>query len=150
VLQNVSETSAKCACESRPDWAPITDDKVLQWAVVESGDWEELRQCPECNRFWLQAWPEELEGWAILCRPRPATATRLRDIDRVETIRGYCVTRLSEHLGELKEEKTKCQKATCERRRIRGAQLCLEHLIAHRFGRQFTHLDRNRVNSTLP
>ena len=43
----MSETPAKCACASRPDWAPITDDKVLQWAVVESGDWEELRHQPK-------------------------------------------------------------------------------------------------------
>lgn len=146
----MTEASAKCACASRPEWAPITDDVVLEWAVVESGDWQEMRQCPQCDRFWLQSWPEELEGWAILCRPIPHTATRLREIDQVETIRGYCITRLAEHLGEVKEEKTKCPKVTCDRRRIRGANLCLEHLIAHRFGRQFSRLDRNRANSTLP
>lgn len=136
----------ECACQARPAWSPINDDRVLGWAVVESGDWEELRQCPDCGRFWLQAWPEELEGWAILCRPVPATATRLRDIDRVETIRGYCLARLAEHLGEIKEEKTKCAKVTCERKRIRGANLCIEHLIANRFGRQFSRLDRARPN----
>lgn len=146
----MSETTPKCACESRPDWAPITDDIVLGWVVVESGDWEELRQCPDCNKFWLQAWPEELEGWAILCRPTPPSASRLRDIDRIETVRGYCVARLSEHLGEIKDEKTKCLKTTCERRRVRGATLCLEHLIAHRFGRQFSRLNRNRATSMLP
>lgn len=146
----MSDKPTECACQARPAWAPINDDRVLEWAVVESGDWEELRQCPDCGAYWLQAWPEELEGWAILCRPQPAGAARLRDIDRIETIRGYCVARLAEHLGEIKEDKAKCAKVTCDRRQVRGTNLCIEHLIAQRFGRQYSRLDRNRTQSIPP
>ena len=112
----------------------------MEWPVVETGDWEELRQCPECGGHWLGAWPEELEGGAILCRPMPPTARRLREIDRVETLRGYCLARLEEHLGELKEAKATCIKVGCERKRVRGTSYCLEHLIAKRFGRHLSRL----------
>lgn len=116
----------------------------MHWPVLETGDWEELRQCPGCGQCWLGAWPEELEGGAILCRPSPPEARRLRDIDRAETLRGYCLARLEEHLGELKEQKAACIKVACERRRIRGGNYCLEHLIAKRFGRHLSRLERAR------
>ena len=60
-----------CACQTRPDWARISDDEPLTWPVQESGEWEELRLCPVCGRPWLVSWPDALEGGAILCRPRP-------------------------------------------------------------------------------
>jgi hypothetical protein len=115
----------------------------MRWPVVEIGDWEELRQCPACGKFWLQTWPEELESAPILCRPEPKEARRLRDLDRAITLRAYCLARLEEHLGEIKEQKVPCKKLDCERKRLRGATYCLEHLIAQRFGRHFSMLDRH-------
>ncbi|HXT97025.1 MAG TPA: hypothetical protein VN853_12045, partial [Polyangia bacterium] len=74
-----------CPCRTRPPWARVDDDGVMQWPVVELAEWEELRQCPGCGRLWLAAWPEEVEGGMILCSPEPASARRLKDIDRAAT-----------------------------------------------------------------
>jgi hypothetical protein len=130
-----------CSCAGRPAWARVEDDRVMQWPVVELAEWEELRQCPECSRAWLAIWPEELEGGMILCRPEPATAKRLRDIDRASTLRAYCLARLEEHFGELRERKLDCRKVGCERKRLSVASYCVEHLIAERFGRHLAKLD---------
>ena len=92
-----------CGCRERPSWSRLDDDAVLRWPVVEVGDWEELRQCPVCNFLWLSTWPEELDGNPILCRPLPPDSRRLKDIDRLETLRPYCLARLEEHLGQLKD-----------------------------------------------
>ena len=105
---------ATCACSQRPTWARLEDEAVLHWPVVEVGEWEELRQCPDCGYHWLTTWPEELDGNPILCRPIPAQSRRLRDIDRLETLRPYCLARLEEHLGQLREEKRPCKKLGCE------------------------------------
>lgn len=129
-----------CACPRRPVWSRLEDDTVLHWSVHEAGDWEELRECPDCGALWMCAWPEELESNPILCRPLPAGAKRLRDVDRIETLRPYCLARLEEHIGELREEKRSCKKLDCERRRIRDTAYCLEHHIAARFGRQLSRL----------
>jgi hypothetical protein len=112
----------------------------MRWPVVEIGDWEELRRCPECNEHWLQTWPEELESPPILCRPVPRDAKRLKDIDRADTLRGYCLARLEEHVGDLREQSAPCKKLGCERKRLRGTTYCLEHLIAQRFGRHLARL----------
>lgn len=141
--------TADCGCENRPQWAHIVDDVPLGWPVLESGDWEELRQCPTCNRLWLGTWPEEMEGRAILCRPLPPNARRLRDIDRPETLRGYMLSRIEEHVGELKEEKTHCIKQGCTHKRIQGTTYCIEHLIAQRFGRQLSRLGREQDSDLL-
>ncbi len=114
------------------------------WAVLEAGEWEELRQCPDCGRSWLAAWPEETESPPILCRPHPESARRLRDIDHPTTLRKYCLARLEEHLGELSEHKLLCKKVECERKRLRGSGYCLEHLIAERFGRHLARLGREK------
>ena len=114
----------------------------MRWAVVEIAEWEELRVCPDCNRAWLTVWPEETEGAPILCRPQPDGVRRLKEVDRALTLRRYCLSRLEEHLGEIKEQKLHCKKVDCERRRLRGASYCLEHLIAERFGRHLAMLDR--------
>jgi hypothetical protein len=129
-----------CGCSQRPAWARLDDDAVLKWPVVEVGDWEEIRQCPVCSFHWLSTWPEELDGNPILCRPLPADVRRLKDIDRMATLRPYCLARLEEHLGELREEKRPCKKVDCENKRLMGAAYCLEHLIAQRFGRQLSKL----------
>lgn len=113
---------------------------MLRWPVVEIAEWEELRQCPECGRYWLTVWPEETESVPILCRPEPPGVRRLRELDRVQTLRPYCLTRIEEHLGEIKEQKVACKKLDCERKRLRGANYCLEHLIAQRFGRHLAKL----------
>jgi hypothetical protein len=113
----------------------------MRWPVIEIAEWEELRQCPECGRPWLTVWPEETEGAPILCRPQPDDARKLRDVDRAATLRKYCLARLEEHLGELKEQKVPCKKVDCERRRLRGSSYCLEHLIAQRFGRHLAMLE---------
>jgi hypothetical protein len=134
--------STACTCLRRPAWARLEDDSVLHWSVAEAGDWEELRECPECGALWMCAWPEELESNPILCRPLPAGIKRLRDVDRIETLRPYCLTRLEEHIGALREEKRPCKKLDCERRRIRDTPYCLEHHIAQRFGRQLSRLER--------
>jgi hypothetical protein len=114
----------------------------MKWPVAEIGEWEELRQCPACEAFWLQTWPEELESAPILCRPEPLGARRLRDIDRAATLRAYCLARLEEHLGPLKEQTMRCKKLDCGRKRLRGTTYCLEHLIAQRFGRHLAMLER--------
>lgn len=141
-----SETAAPaaCTCAQRPRWDRLEDDRVLTWPVQETNDWEELRQCPVCGQHWLGAWPEELEGGAILCRPVPEGARRLKDIDRVETLRGYCLARLEEHLGSLKEQKAACIKVGCERRKVVNTSYCIEHLIARRFGRHLSRLPRQQ------
>lgn len=113
----------------------------MRWPVVEIAEWEELRHCPDCGSSWLAVWPEETESPPILCRPQPEGARRLRDIDHAATMRRYCLARLEEHMGELKEHKLACKKFDCERRRIRGASYCLEHLIAQRFGRHLAQLE---------
>jgi hypothetical protein len=138
------ETSATmvCSCAARPTWARLEDDSVLHWSVAESGDWEELRECPDCGNLWMCAWPEELESNPILCRPLPTGSRRLRDVDRIETLRPYCLARLEEHIGALKEEKRLCKKLGCQHRRIRDTAYCLEHHIAQRFGRQLSRLER--------
>jgi hypothetical protein len=135
-----NEADAPCPCTTRPPWARIEDDAVMRWPVMEMAEWEELRECPECHRPWLTVWPEETEGAPIVCRPKPEGARRLRDIDRADTLRRYCLARLEEHLGELREQKVPCKKIDCERRRLHGASYCLEHLIAQRFGRQLAKL----------
>jgi hypothetical protein len=131
----------------RAVWARLEDDRILRWPVVEIAEWEELRQCPTCGAHWLSTWPEELDGSPILCRPQPTDARRLRDIDRAATLRAYCLARIEEHLGELKEEKRACKKVDCERKRLRGTPYCIEHLIAQRFGRQLAKLDRKDPRS---
>jgi hypothetical protein len=135
------DSPSKCACSERPSWARVEDDRVMQWPVVELAEWEELRQCPDCARPWLAIWPDELEGGMILCRPEPATAKRLRDIDRSATLRAYCLARLEEHFGELRERKLDCRKVGCKRKRVANVGYCVEHLIADRFGRHLARLD---------
>jgi hypothetical protein len=130
-----------CSCATRPDWARVDDDGVMQWPVLELGEWEELRQCATCGRLWLAAWPEELESGMIVCALEPRTARRLRDIDRAATLRAYCLSRLEEHLGAIRERKLACRKMGCDRPRLTGAGYCLEHVIADRFGRHLAKLD---------
>jgi hypothetical protein len=132
--------SLACACTKRPDFAPIEDDDVMRWLAVDIGDWEELRQCPECGAAWLAVWPEESESPPVLCRPKPDGTRRLRDLDHAATMRPYCLARLEEQLGEIKERNAVCLKVNCHRRRIAGTTYCLEHLIAERFGRELANL----------
>jgi hypothetical protein len=135
------EPELDCPCRARPAWSKVEDDSVMQWPVVELAEWEELRQCSGCRRLWLAVWPEEVEGGMILCSPEPASARRLRDIDRASTLRAYCLARLEEHLGPLRERKLECRKAGCDRKRLDGANYCVEHLIAERFGRHLSRLE---------
>jgi hypothetical protein len=113
----------------------------MRWPVIELAEWEELRQCSGCRRLWLAVWPEEIEGGMILCSPEPPSARRLRDIDRAATLRGYCLARLEEQLGPLRERKLECRKAGCGRRRLGGSNYCVEHLIAERFGRHLARIE---------
>ena len=113
----------------------------MQWPVVDLAEWEELRQCPGCGRYWLAAWPDEVEGGMILCAPQPSTAKRLREVDRPSTLRAYCLARLEEQLGPLRERKLGCRKVGCDRKRLGGSSYCVEHLIAERFGRHLARLD---------
>lgn len=113
----------------------------MQWPVVEIGEWEEMRCCADCGQHWLTVWPEETESAPILCRPQPAAARRIREVDHAATLRKYCLSRIEEHVGELKEQKVPCKKVDCERRRLRNSSYCLEHLIAQRFGRHLSRLD---------
>jgi hypothetical protein len=136
----LESVTATCACAARPAWARSDDDSVMQWPVIELAEWEELRQCPVCSRYWLAVWPEEVDGGMILCRPEPPTARRLRDIDRAATLRAYCLSRLEDHLGELRERKIDCRKVGCKRKRLNGTNYCVEHVIAERFGRQMAKL----------
>lgn len=135
-----SGSSAACACTRRPDFAPIEDDEVMRWLAIDIGEWEELRQCPECGASWLAVWPEESESPPVLCRPKPQESRRLRDLDHAATMRPYCLARLEEQLGELKERNASCRKVNCGRRRLAGATYCLEHLIAERFGKELARL----------
>jgi hypothetical protein len=129
-----------CLCHKRPDWAPIEDDTVMHWMAIDIAEWEELRQCPDCGTTWLAAWPEESESPPILCRPHPLNSRKLKDINHPETMRPYCVSRIEEHLGEIKERKSSCRKVNCTRNRISGTKYCLEHLIAEKFGRHLACL----------
>lgn len=114
----------------------------MEWPVVELAEWEELRRCPACGCNWLAIWPEEVEGGMILCRPEPQSARRLREIDRAATLRAYCLSRLEDFYGELRERKISCRKVACDRRRLAGTNYCLEHLIAERFGRHLSKLEQ--------
>ena len=69
------------------------------------------------------------------------TTLSLRDIDRASTLRAYCLARLEEHFGELRERKLDCRKVGCGRKRLSVANYCVEHLIAERFGRHLAKLD---------
>jgi hypothetical protein len=133
-------SSSRCACEDWPDWARIEDDKVMHWQAVDIGEWEELRQCPECGGLWLAVWPEEGESPPILCRPLPPGIKKLRELDRASTLRPYCLARLEDHLGEIKERKASCRKVNCSRKRLSGSGYCLEHIIAEMFGRHLARL----------
>ncbi len=113
----------------------------MQWPVVELAEWEELRQCPGCDRFWLAAWPEEVEGGMILCSLEPASARRLKEIDRAATLRAYCLARLEEHLGPLRERKMECRKAGCGRKRLERCQLLHRAPDRDRFGRHLARLE---------
>jgi len=135
---------------TRPAWAKIEDDSVMEWPVVELAEWEELRKCPVCGRHWLAIWPEEVEGGMILCRPEPVTARRLREIDRASTLRAYCLSRLEDHFGELRERKISCRKVGCGRKRLAGTNYCLEHLIAERFGRHLAKLEQTNPGLVKP
>ena len=140
-MVNRKDAEATCTCAERPDWAVIDDDAIMRWPAIDIGEWEELRQCPECERTWLAAWPEEGEGPPILCRVRPAGTRKLRELDHATTMRQYCLARLAEHLGEIKESKASCRKVNCDRRRLAGSSYCVEHLIAEQFGRYLAHLE---------
>ena len=132
--------SLVCACSKRPDFAAIEDDEVMRWLAIDIGEWEELRQCPECGATWLAVWPEESESPPVLCRPRPQACRKLREIDHAVTMRPYCLARLEELLGEIKERKASCRKVNCPRHRLAGTTYCIEHLIAERFGKQLAQL----------
>ena len=134
------DPSATCTCGKRPDWAVIEDDAVMRWQAIDIAEWEELRQCPDCGATWLAAWPEEGESPPILCRPKPDGTRKLRDLDHPATLRAYCLARLEEHFGEIKERKASCRKVNCNRNRLAGSTYCLEHLIAEQFGRHLARL----------
>ena len=135
-----SDPSAGCSCGKRPDWETIQDDSVMRWQAIDIAEWEELRQCPDCGATWLAVWPEEGESPPILCRPRPSGARKLRDIDHPATLRSFCMTRIEEQLGEIKERKASCRKVNCKRNRLAGSTYCIEHLIAEKFGRHLARL----------
>ena len=86
----------------------------------------------------------------ILCRPQPVSARRLREIDRASTLRAYCLSRLEDHFGELRERKISCRKVNCGRRRLAGTNYCLEHLIAERFGRHLAKLEQTNPGLVKP
>ncbi len=144
------DAPASCSCGKRPDWATIEDDSVMRWQAIDIAEWEELRQCPDCGTTWLAIWPEEGESPPILCRPRPLAARKLREIDHPATLRPYCLARIEEQLGEIKERKASCRKINCKRNRLAGTTYCIEHLIAERFGRHLAKIsaadeDRTRA-----
>jgi hypothetical protein len=56
-------------------------------------------------------------------------------------LRAYCLARLEEHFGELRERKLECRKVGCTRKRLFGTNYCVEHAIAQRFGRHLAKLD---------
>lgn len=136
----MKDPAARCSCSARPDWAVIEDDAVMRWSAIDIAEWEELRQCPDCGTTWLAVWPEEGESPPILCRPRPSGARKLRDLDHPSTLRPYCLARLEERLGELKERKALCRRVDCGRNRLAGSTYCVEHLIAEHFGRHLARL----------
>jgi hypothetical protein len=136
----LSSASGVCACAKRPDFAPIEDDEVMRWLAVDIGEWEEIRQCPECGATWLAVWPEENESPPVLCRPKPQGSRKLRDLDHAATMRPYCLARLEEQLGEIKERNASCRKVNCSRHRLAGTTYCIEHLIAERFGKDLAQL----------
>src|ERR1700760_1214676 len=70
------------------------------------------------GRVWLARGPEDVEGGMVFCRPVPATARRLREVDRAATLRGFCLARLEDHLGKLEEKSARCRKVGCGRKRI--------------------------------
>ena len=142
--------SLGCACTKRPDFATIEDDGVMRWLAIDIGEWEELRQCPECGATWLAVWPEESESPPVLCRPKPPGSRKLRDLDHPATMRSYCLARLEEQLGEIKERKATCRKVNCLRHRVAGTTYCLEHLIAERFGKQLAKLGDTAAGQTDP
>ena len=125
----------------------MEDDAVMRWPVLDLAEWEELRYCPDCGTAWLAIWPDDVEGGMILCRPEPADARRLRDIDRVSTLRPYCLSRLEDHFGRLEERTGVCRKVGCSGKRIGPTRYCLEHLIAERFGRSLARLEFARAGS---
>lgn len=143
-----SAASAGCACGKRVDWAVIEDDEVMRWQAIDIAEWEEIRQCPDCGTTWLAVWPEESEAPPILCRPRPPGVRRLRDIDHPVTLRSYCLAKLEEQLGEVKERRASCRKVNCSGGRIAGTTYCLEHLIAERFGRHLARLNASDEKPT--
>jgi len=130
-----------CFCVGRPDWARIEDDAVMRWPVLDLAEWEELRHCPVCGSVWLAVWPDDINGGLIFCRPHPSEVRRLRDLDRVATLRPYCLARLEDHYGTLDERNSPCRKVGCAGKRIGPTRYCLEHLIAERFGRQLARLE---------
>lgn len=136
----VPESPSPCRCSERANWARVDDDSVMQWPVAELAEWEELRACPDCGRIWLAVWPEDVDGGMFLCRPVPENARRLRDIDRPSTLRGFCLSRLEEHLGALDETGASCRKVGCEGKRIAATRYCVEHNIAELFGRHLARL----------
>ena len=95
----------------------------MQWPVVELAEWEELRQCPECGRAWLAVWPEELEGGMILAAPSRPRRTAFATSIAPRRLRAYCLARLEEHFGELRERKLDCRKVGCERKRLSWREL---------------------------
>ncbi|MBN2577064.1 MAG: hypothetical protein JXP73_21050 [Deltaproteobacteria bacterium] len=64
----------------------------------------------------------------------------MRDLDHPSTLRQYCLARLEERLGEIRERKAACRKVNCTRHRLAGSTYCLEHLIAEQFGRHLARL----------
>jgi hypothetical protein len=144
-MASTTDPSARCACGARPDWAVIEDDAVMRWQAIDIAEWEELRQCPDCGATWLAVWPEEGESPPILCRPKPAGTRKLREVDHPGTLRPYCLARLEEHFGELKERKAACRKVDCGRHRLAGSTYCIEHLIAEQFGRHLARIEDSEV-----
>ena len=112
-MPNSPSSSPGCGCTLRQDWSTVEDDSVMRWPTLDVADWEELRQCPDCGSVWLVVWTEETESPPILCRPEPSQARRLREVDRVATMRPYCLAKLAEHLGEIREQKLACRKLRC-------------------------------------
>jgi hypothetical protein len=140
-MASKKHSGAGCSCAKRPDWAVIEDDNIMRWLAIDIAEWEEIRECPDCGATWLAVWPEEGEAPPILCRPRPAGTRKLKELDYPSTMRAYCLDRLEEQLGEIKERKSSCRKVRCQRNRLAGSTYCLEHLIAEQFGRHLAQLD---------
>ena len=137
-----TEQSKPCDCD-KVRWGYLNCEALSQWPVLETAEWEELRNCPQCGQVVLTCWPHEENGRPIYCRPYPETAKRLRDVDWATTLRPYLLHRLEGHFGELKQSNKVCRKAGCTKHAIKGSVLCLEHLIAKRFGRNYANIDAN-------